>query len=89
VQDGFKTKLSSVMFGNDKEDAMKKIEATKPPSVDLESYASSFLFGNPSEISNQISSFPDAGIQYLIVNFRERYNPNDQDMFSKDVMSRF
>jgi F420-dependent oxidoreductase-like protein len=84
-----KTKLASVMFGRNMEDAMRKIEQLKPASMDLESYVSSFLFGNAQEISGQISSLADAGIDYLIVNFRGKYDPNNVEFFARDIMSRF
>jgi F420-dependent oxidoreductase-like protein len=84
-----KSKLASVMFGRDREDAMRKIKATKPPSIDIGSYADSFLLGSASEISEQVSHLVDQGIDYLIVNFRGKYDPNDHEVFARDVISRF
>ena len=84
-----KTKLTSVMFANTKEEALKKIEPFKPSWLDIKSYNQNFLYGNPSEISNQVSDLNEMGIDYLIVNFRNPYEPNDTLRFSQDVMSRF
>jgi F420-dependent oxidoreductase-like protein len=84
-----KTRLASVMFGKNKDDAIRKIEQLIPPPPNLESYVSSFLLGNPSEISNQVSSLRDAGIEYLIINFRGKYDPSFLEIFSKEIMSRF
>lgn len=84
-----KTKLASVMFADSRDDALKKIGRYKPPWVDAKTYASGFLLGSPSEIARQVSSLRDVGVDYLIVNFRGRYDPEDKLAFSKQVMSRF
>ena len=84
-----KTKLATVMFANNRKDAIQKIEKLKPSWIDLEAYVSAFLLGSPPEISDQVSTLVDAGIEYLIVNFRGKYDPRNQETFSKDVMSRF
>lgn len=84
-----KTKLATVMFASSKEDAAKKIEQFRRPWMSLESYLNSFLLGTPSEISNQVSKLAADGIDYLIINFRGKYDPNNHDTFAKDVISRF
>lgn len=84
-----KTKLASVMFAQDKEAAIMKIEKLKPSWLDLKSYSSTFILGNPRDVSNQVSELEEMGIDYLIVNFRGKYDPKDKLTFSKDVMSRF
>src|SRR5487761_1830092 len=84
-----KTKLASVMFGRDVEDAMKKLDRYRPPSLDLQRYNSSFLFGSPREILEQVEELREIGIDYLIVNFRGKYDPSDKKTFSTDVMSQF
>ncbi|MGI0080261.1 MAG: TIGR03560 family F420-dependent LLM class oxidoreductase [Nitrososphaerales archaeon] len=84
-----KTKLASVMFGRDRENAMQKIDRYRPSWLDLEKYSSSFLLGSPSEIVGQVEELAEIGIDYLIVNFRGKYDPNDKKIFSRDVMSRF
>ena len=84
-----KTKLSSVMFGKNKYEALQKISSLKPREMDLDSYAESFLLGNPSEISSQVEDLKEIGIEYLIINFRGKYNPKDTLAFSKEIMTRF
>ena len=84
-----KTKLASVMFGRDQSDALRKIDKYRPPWLDLEGYSSSFLLGSPKEIAKQVEELADIGIEYLIVNFRGKYDPLDKKTFSKEVMSRF
>ncbi len=84
-----KTKLATVIFANNRAEAIQKIEQLKPSWIDLEAYVSAFLLGSPQEISDQASTLVDAGIEYLIVNFRGKYDPRNLETFSKDVMSRF
>lgn len=85
-----KTKLTSIMYGKDREDAKRKIEQLKPDGMSLETYLDSFLYGNPSEISDQISTLVDLGIQYLIINFRgKKYDPANQEIFAREIMTRF
>ena len=84
-----KTKLASVMFGRDVEDALRKIDAFKPHSQSLETFSSSFLLGTPRDILEQIEELKEIGIEYLIVNFRGVYDPKDKITFSKQVMSQF
>jgi F420-dependent oxidoreductase-like protein len=84
-----KTKLASVEFGRNREDALKKIERHKPSWIDLEGYSSSFLLGNAKEIVKQVEELERIGIQYLIVNFRGRYRAVDNYRFAKDVAASF
>jgi F420-dependent oxidoreductase-like protein len=84
-----KTRLASVMFAESKDEAMRQIEPFKPSWLDMKSYSNGFLLGSPSEITEQVSDLKVMGIDYLIVNFRGKYDPNAKLTFSKDVMSRF
>ncbi len=84
-----KTRLATVMFAATKEDAVKEIEQFRRPWMDRESFINLYLLGNPTEISNQVSALLDLGIEYLIINFRGKYNRDNQKIFSKSVMSRF
>ena len=84
-----KTKLASVTFGRNKEDAIKKIEKYRPHSLNLKTYSDSFILGSPTDILEQIEELKEMGIDYLIVNFRGQYDPKDKLTFSKQVMSRF
>jgi len=84
-----KTKLASVMFAESKDEAMKKIEPFKPSWLDMKSYSNGFLLGSPSEITDQVNDLKEMGIDYLIVNFRGKYDPKDKLTFSRDIMSHF
>ena len=84
-----KTKLASVMFGRDKEDAMRKLDLYRPSWLDLENYSSSFLYGNQADIAKQVEELQEIGIEYLILNFRGKYDPEDKFSFSRDVMTSF
>jgi F420-dependent oxidoreductase-like protein len=84
-----KTKLASIMFAQDRDSAIEKIMPFKPSWLDPVSYADTFLLGSPSEISKQVSELADIGIEYLIVNFRGRYDPKDKLTFAREVMKSF
>jgi F420-dependent oxidoreductase-like protein len=85
----FKTKLATVMFVKSKEEGTKKIEEFGRAWMSMESYLDTFLLGNPSEISNRVSKLAEIGIDYLTINFRGKYDPNDQQTFAREVMTRF
>ena len=84
-----KTKLSSVMFGSNEKDAQRKIAQYKPQSISLDSYLSSALLGNSAEIVKEIEDYERMGIEYLIINFRGKFDPSAIKLFSKEIMSSF
>jgi F420-dependent oxidoreductase-like protein len=84
-----KTKLASVMFAENNDEARKKIEPFKPSWLDMNSYSKGFLLGSLREISDQVGELSEMGVDYLIINFRGKYDPNDKLAFSKDIMSQF
>ncbi|HZW57306.1 MAG TPA: LLM class flavin-dependent oxidoreductase [Nitrososphaerales archaeon] len=84
-----KTKLATVMFGGDEQDALQKISRYKPRSMSLASYALSTLLGTPAQMVREIEGLNTIGIDYLIVNFRGKYSPEDKKKFSEEVMSSF
>ena len=84
-----KTKLASVSLAKNMEDGLKRLDRLRPPHIDLKTYSSSFLYGNPGQIAEQVEELRNIGIEYLIVNFRGKYDPEDKEVFSKQVMSRF
>ncbi len=81
-----KTKLASVMFGKDQEEALRRIDEFRPSWIDLERYSSSFLFGNSNEIVEQVIELKKIGIEYLIVNFRGKYDPDDKLRFAREII---
>lgn len=84
-----KTKLASVCIAKNMEDGLKRLDRLRPPRIDLKTYSSSFLYGNAKQIADQVEELRNMGIDYLIVNFRGKYDPKDKEAFSKLVMSRF
>ncbi len=84
-----KTKLASIMFGSDKQDALRKLDRYRPSWLDLGSYSSSYLYGSPKEIVNQVEELKDLGIDYLIVNFRGMYDPANKRRFASEITSAF
>lgn len=84
-----KTKLSSVSFGEDVDAALKRSLAYKPRGMPASEYWSSVLPGRPSDMIKEIEQFREQGIDYLIINFRGRYNPKDKLEFAQKVITAF
>ena len=84
-----KTKLATVGFGRDKDDALKRILPYKPKDMSINSFVGSSILGEPGRIIREIEELKEIGIQYLIINFRGRYNPQDKRDFAKEIMSTF
>jgi F420-dependent oxidoreductase-like protein len=82
-----KTKLASVMFARSKEDALKKMDFHRPPWISLEEYSNSFLYGTAADIKREVEELEELGIDYLIINFRGKYDAIDKARFSKEVMT--
>lgn len=88
-QSVLKTKLVSVSFGENVEEALRRSLPYKPRGMPTNEYYSSILPGRPNDMIKEIEEFRKQGIDYLIINFRGRYNPNDKLEFAKKVMSAF
>ncbi len=84
-----KTKLATVCFGEDKEDALRKVLHYKPRGMKVETFIGSIILGTPRDIIREIEEFKLLGIQYLIVNFRGKYDPADKKRFSDQVVGSF
>ncbi len=84
-----KTKLATVSFGGDIDAALKRSLAYKPRGMSASEFWSSVLPGRPRDMVKEIEQFREQGIDYLIINFRGRYSPQDKLDFSKHVMTRF
>ena len=84
-----KSKLSSVMFGANRANALQRISKFKPASMSLDAYAKSALLGNPKEIAEEAEHYERQGIDYLIVNFRGKFDAANVKKFSHEVMRSF
>jgi F420-dependent oxidoreductase-like protein len=84
-----KTKLATVSFGEDVDKALKRSLAYKPRGMPVDEYWSSVIPGRPIDMIKEIEQFREQGIDYLIINFRGRYNPKDKLEFAKKVASVF
>lgn len=84
-----KTKLASVFLGDDKEDALKKALKYKPRGMDPEQFVSSALLGSAKDMVQEIEALKELGIEYLIINFRGKYEPSSKKRFAKEVARCF
>ena len=84
-----KTKLATVFFGESKETALKKALKYKPREMTVEHFASSAMFGSPKEIIREVEELEELGIQYLIINFRGKYDSSSKRRFAKNVAGTF
>lgn len=82
-----KTKLATVFFGASGEDALSKALEYKPRGMKTESFTSSMILGRPSDVIREIEDLGEAGIQYLIINFRGKYDPQDKKRFAEIARS--
>lgn len=84
-----KTKLATVSFGEDVNSGLRRSLLYKPRAMSTDHYWSSVLAGRPRDMIDEIGSFSDKGIDYLIINFRGRYRERDKIDFAREVMSAF
>lgn len=84
-----KTKLATVSFGRDQEEGLKKILPFKPRYVSRSNFERSAILGQPRHIIKEIEELKEIGIEYLIINFRGKYNPKNKKDFAEKVMSVF
>jgi F420-dependent oxidoreductase-like protein len=84
-----KTKLASVVFANNLEEAKERIMHYKPAGVDFESYSRSFVYGDPDQVIEQIERLESQGIEYLIINFRGTPELSQIQKFAKEIKNSF
>jgi alkanesulfonate monooxygenase SsuD/methylene tetrahydromethanopterin reductase-like flavin-dependent oxidoreductase (luciferase family) len=68
--DILKTTLTTVVIAKDKEDLASELAEFREPGVSDEQLDEIVLYGTPGEVAAKIEQRIQAGIQYLIVNFR-------------------
>jgi F420-dependent oxidoreductase-like protein len=72
-----KTSLTTVAIAEDKEHLAAALEDVREPGISDETLEEIVLYGTPEEVVAKIEQRIQAGIQYLIVNFRGRLgNPS-------------
>lgn len=84
-----KTKLVTVSFGEDVDEARKKILFHKPSEMPMHMFMNSTMLGRPRDMIGEIEDLRERGIQYLMINFRGSYRAKDKLNFSRNVMSAF
>jgi F420-dependent oxidoreductase-like protein len=82
-----KTKLATVFFGVDMKDALRKSLAFKPKWMTTEDFAQSAIFGSSKDVMREIEELKQLGIEYLIVNFRGRYEARANKRFAEITRS--
>ena len=67
-----KTTLTTVIIAETKQELSSLLGEERDPSVSYEQLDEIILYGTPDEVASKIEERMQAGIQYLIVNFRGR-----------------
>jgi alkanesulfonate monooxygenase SsuD/methylene tetrahydromethanopterin reductase-like flavin-dependent oxidoreductase (luciferase family) len=74
-----KTSLTTVVIAEDKQDLTTSLVEVREPGVSDEQLDEIVLYGTPDEVVAKIEQLVQAGLQYLIVNFRGRLgNPSSR-----------
>jgi F420-dependent oxidoreductase-like protein len=83
-----KTRLGRVMIDKDRAAVQARV-AKAMKNVPEERVRESLIFGTPEEITRQVESFRDAGIEYFIVNLEPRYELEALELFGKEIVQKF
>ena len=83
-----KTRLGRVMIDKDRAAVQARV-AKAMKDVPEERVRESLIFGTPEEITRQVESFRDAGIEYFIVNLEPRYELEALELFGREIVQKF
>ena len=85
-----KTTLTTVVIAEDKETLASALAGVREPSVSDEELDEILLCGTPDEVTAKIDRLIQAGLQYLIVNFRAGLSEEDSlKLFAEKVVPLF
>jgi F420-dependent oxidoreductase-like protein len=80
-----KTKLATIVIDDDKKMAKKRVQDFFKGFTE-QAIEETAIYGTPEDVSEQIKSFEEAGIQYLIVNSEPSRELQTLETFANDVM---
>jgi hypothetical protein len=80
-----KTTLTTVVIAENKGDLANALAGVREPGVSDEQLNEMVLYGTPDEVAAKIKDRMQAGIQYLIVNFRGRLGNPSSNLLVDDV----
>ena len=80
-----KTKLATIVIDDDKKMAKKRVQDFFKGFTE-QAIEETAIYGTPEDVSEQIKSFEEAGIQYLIMNSEPSRELQTLETFANDVM---
>jgi F420-dependent oxidoreductase-like protein len=83
-----KTMLTTVVIAEKKEDLASALAGVREPGVSDEQLDEIVLYGTPNEVAAKLEQRMQAGIQYLIVNFRDS-EKDSLKLFAEKVVPKF
>jgi len=83
-----KTSLITVVIAEDKQNLARELAGVRKPTVSDEELDEIVLYGTPDDVAAKIERLMQAGLQYLIVNFRES-EKDSLRIFAEKVVPRF
>ena len=84
-----KSNLMTVIIAEDKQDLADALVGIREPGVSDEELDEMLLYGNPDEVAAKIERLIQAGLQYLIVNFRGASEKDSLKLFTERVIPQF
>jgi alkanesulfonate monooxygenase SsuD/methylene tetrahydromethanopterin reductase-like flavin-dependent oxidoreductase (luciferase family) len=84
-----KSNLMTVIIAEDKQDLTDALVGIREPGVSDEELDEMLLYGNPDEVAAKIERLIQAGLQYLIVNFKGAAEKDSLKLFVEQVIPQF
>jgi F420-dependent oxidoreductase-like protein len=84
-----KSNLMTVIIAEDKQYLADALVGVREPGVSDEELDEMLLYGNPDEVAVKIERLIQAGLQYLIVNFKGAAEKDSLELFAKKVVPLF